>query len=80
MIAVRAGILDAVIARALLSALLRPVRAGRLEIVEPNARLGFGPLDAAQRATIHVRDPSFWRSLVRGSRGLGEAYAAGAWQ
>ena len=67
------------IARALPSALLGCIRAGRIEVVEPRARQGFGPRDAALRATIHVRDPSFWRSLMRGSRGLGESYAAGAW-
>ena len=71
--------LRTVIARTLLSALLGRVRAGRIEIVEPSARRGFGPPDAALRATIHVRDPSFWRSLLRGSRGVGESYAAGAW-
>jgi cyclopropane-fatty-acyl-phospholipid synthase len=68
-----------VIARALLAALLGRLRAGRIEVVEPNARRGFGPPDAALRATIHVHDQSFWRSLMRGSRGLGESYAAGAW-
>jgi cyclopropane-fatty-acyl-phospholipid synthase len=68
-----------VIARALLSALLGRVRAGRIELVEPTGRCVLGPLDAELQATIHVRDPSFWRSLLRGSRGLGESYAAGAW-
>jgi cyclopropane-fatty-acyl-phospholipid synthase len=68
-----------VIARPLFSALLGRIRAGRIEVVEPNARRGFGLPDAALRATIQVRDPSFWRSLMRGSRGLGESYAAGAW-
>ena len=67
------------IARALLSALMGRVRAGRIELVEPNVRRSFGPPDAALRATIHVRDASFWRALLRGSRGLGESYAAGAW-
>jgi cyclopropane-fatty-acyl-phospholipid synthase len=68
-----------VIARALVSALLGRVRAGRIELVEADARRGFGPPGAGLRATIHVHDPSFWRALMRGSRGLGEAYAAGAW-
>jgi cyclopropane-fatty-acyl-phospholipid synthase len=69
----------AVIARALFSALLGRVRAGRIEFVEPDGRRAVGPPDADLRATIHVRDASFWRSLMRGSRGLGESYAAGAW-
>jgi cyclopropane-fatty-acyl-phospholipid synthase len=67
------------IARALLSTLLRRVRTGRIEIAEPKGRRGFGPADAALRATVTVHDPAFWRSLLRGSRGLGESYAAGAW-
>ena len=67
------------IARALLSGLLGRLRAGRIEVVEPNARRDFGPADAVLRATVHVHDPSFWRALLRGSRGLGESYAAGAW-
>jgi len=68
-----------VIARTLLSALLGRVRAGRIELVEPDGRRALGPPDAELQATIHVHDPSFWRSLLRGSRGLGESYAAGAW-
>jgi cyclopropane-fatty-acyl-phospholipid synthase len=67
------------IARTLLSALLGRVRAGRIELVDANGRCTLGPQDAELQATIHVRDPSFWRSLLRGSRGLGESYAAGAW-
>jgi cyclopropane-fatty-acyl-phospholipid synthase len=68
-----------VIARTLLSALLGRVRAGRIELVEPDGRRTLGPPDADLHATIHVRHPSFWRSLLRGSCGLGESYAAGAW-
>jgi cyclopropane-fatty-acyl-phospholipid synthase len=68
-----------VIARTLLSALLGRVRAGRIELVEPGGRRALGPRDADLHATIHVRHPSFWWSLLRGSRGLGESYAAGAW-
>jgi cyclopropane-fatty-acyl-phospholipid synthase len=68
-----------VIARTLLLALLGRVRAGRIEFVEPDRRRAVGPADADLSVAIHVRDPSFWRSLMRGSRGLGESYAAGAW-
>jgi cyclopropane-fatty-acyl-phospholipid synthase len=69
-----------VIARALVSALLGRVREGRVEILEPDgSRRILGPADAELRATVHVRDPSFWRSVMRGSRGLGQAYADGAW-
>ena len=67
------------ISRTLLSALLGRVRAGRIEFVEADGRRAVGPPDAELRLTIHVRDPSFWGSLLRGSRGLGESYSAGAW-
>jgi len=68
------------IARTLLLPLLRRLRAGRIELVAPDGRRAVGPPDAELRATVHVRNPAvFWRSLRRGSRGLGRSYAAGAW-
>jgi cyclopropane-fatty-acyl-phospholipid synthase len=68
------------IARTLLLPLLGRLRAGRIELVTPDGRRAVGPPDAELQATVHVRDPSaFWRSLLRGSRGLGRSYAAGAW-
>ena len=68
------------IARTLLLPLLGRLRAGRIELVAPDGRRAVGPPDAELRATVHVHDPSaFWRSLLRGSRGLGRSYAAGAW-
>jgi cyclopropane-fatty-acyl-phospholipid synthase len=67
------------IARRLLSLLLGRVRAGRIEVVEPERRLPFGPPDAPLRATITVHDPAFWRALAGGSRGLADSYAAGVW-
>jgi cyclopropane-fatty-acyl-phospholipid synthase len=68
-----------VIARALTRALVGGVRAGRIEVVEGDARRGFGARGTELRAEITVRDPAFWRALRRGSRGLGEAYADGLW-
>ena len=67
------------IARTLVLALLGRMRSGRIEFVEPHRRRTVGPPDADLQATVRVRHPSFWRSLTRGSRGLGESYAAGAW-
>jgi cyclopropane-fatty-acyl-phospholipid synthase len=61
------------------SLLLGRLREGRLEIVEDGRRHSFGPPSAPLRATLRVHDPSFWRALVRGSRGLAQAYGAGVW-
>jgi cyclopropane-fatty-acyl-phospholipid synthase len=61
------------------SILLGRLREGRLEIVEDGRRHCFGPPSAPVRATLRVHDPSFWRALLGGSRGLAEAYGAGVW-
>ena len=58
------------------------IRQGRIELVYPQSgrRRALGPADAALRATIVVHDSaSFWRGLARGSRGIAQTYAAGAW-
>ena len=68
------------IARTAASALLARLRAGRLEIVEPDGRrTEFGPAAAELAATITVRDPAFWRAFLRGSRPLAQLYAGGGW-
>ncbi|HEX6653889.1 MAG TPA: class I SAM-dependent methyltransferase [Thermoleophilaceae bacterium] len=68
------------IARALVHGLLGRLHAGRIEVVEAGRRRSFGPADAELAATVTVNDPSFWRAIARrGSRGLGESYAVGAW-
>ena len=67
------------IARTIASAVLRRMRAGRLEVVEDGRCVAFGPEDSALRATIHVSSPHFWRALLRGSSGLARSYTAGEW-
>jgi cyclopropane-fatty-acyl-phospholipid synthase len=68
------------IARALIHGLLGRLRAGRIDVVEGGARRSFGPAGAGLSAVVRVNDPAFWRALARrGSRGLGESYADGAW-
>jgi cyclopropane-fatty-acyl-phospholipid synthase len=68
------------LSRALVSLLLRRVRAGRVEVVEGGRRRAFGPREAELRATVTVRDPAAWRAPLRGSVGLGEAYVEGLWE
>ncbi len=41
---------------------------------------GFGPADAELRARLTVNDPAAWRSVLRGSAGLGESYVDGLWE
>jgi cyclopropane-fatty-acyl-phospholipid synthase len=68
------------LSRLLASAILRRVRAGRIEVVEGARRRGFGPPSAELRATVTVHDAAAWRSLLGGSLGLGETYVEGLWE
>ena len=70
------------IARTAVTALLGRMRAGHLDIVDESdggRRLAFGPPRAPLQATITVHDASFWKGMARGSLGLAETYAGGAW-
>ncbi len=68
------------IARTAASAMLGRMRAGHIEIVEPDGtRHEFGPPDADLSTTLRAHDPGFWRALTRGSRGLAELYAQDGW-
>ncbi len=70
-------------ARAAVLALLeRRTRHGELVVREPGGRAHrFGAIDphAPLSACLHVHDPAVWTGLLRGSLGLGETYAHGAW-
>jgi cyclopropane-fatty-acyl-phospholipid synthase len=56
------------------------IRGGLLELVEPDGRqLRFGDPDADLAATVEVHSTSFYRALLGGSVGLGEAYRDGIW-
>ncbi|MEX2196119.1 MAG: cyclopropane-fatty-acyl-phospholipid synthase family protein [Thermoleophilaceae bacterium] len=66
-------------ARRIVTALLRRVRRGEIVVVEDGRRESFGDPGADLRATVHVHDRGVWRSVLRGSTGLAESYAAGRW-
>ena len=68
------------LARAAVTAALRRLRAGRIEVVEGGRRRAFGPAGAELRATVTVRDPAAWRGPLGGSVGLGETYVDGLWE
>jgi cyclopropane-fatty-acyl-phospholipid synthase len=63
--------------RSLACGLLRQIRVGSLTVVEAGHRHTFGA--GAPAATIELHDASFWRMLMRGSRGLAESYIDGGW-
>jgi cyclopropane-fatty-acyl-phospholipid synthase len=53
---------------------------GRLDLVEPGGRrLHFGDPDADLAATVEVHSLGFYRAMLGGSVGLGEAYRDGVW-
>jgi cyclopropane-fatty-acyl-phospholipid synthase len=65
------------LARKLVLSILRRIDVGRLTIVEGGERLSFGR--GAPEATVCIQDPRAWRALLRGSRGMAEAYRDGLW-
>jgi cyclopropane-fatty-acyl-phospholipid synthase len=68
------------IARTAASVMLGRMRAGHVEIVEPDGTTyEFGPRDADLSTTLRAHVPAFWRALTRGSRALAELYGAGGW-
>jgi cyclopropane-fatty-acyl-phospholipid synthase len=61
--------------RAIACRLLRRISVGSIAIVENGERVTFGA--GAPAATIDVHSPRFWPMLLRGSRGIADAYSAG---
>jgi cyclopropane-fatty-acyl-phospholipid synthase len=65
------------IARNIAEAFLTRIRVGRLVIVEDGVEHAYGSGPPAARVCVH--SPRVWRKLLRGSRGLAEAYFDGLW-
>ncbi len=65
------------LSRRIVSVLLRRLRVGSLVVVEGGERCVYG--SGAPSVTVHVRSSRVWPMLLRGSRGLAEAYAQGLW-
>ena len=73
---------EVILWRAAARALLGQIRYGSLTVVDRSdsrraRRWTFG--SGAPAAQIELRDPGFWKALMRGSRGLAESYAEGLW-
>jgi cyclopropane-fatty-acyl-phospholipid synthase len=64
-------------ARRIALAILGRIRVGRLTVIEDDRETVFG--SGAPQATVHVHDPRAWPQILRGSRGIGEAYMDGLW-
>ena len=69
---------------------LSGVRDGRLVLIEPasnglrsrapsHRRLSFGQADSELAATVEIHSPHFYRAMLGGTVGLGEAYRDGVW-
>jgi cyclopropane-fatty-acyl-phospholipid synthase len=69
------------LARRIVLRLLRRTRGGELIVVEDEGRWEFGELIAERPlvAVLRVRSARFYRQMLRGSVGLGEAYVDGLW-
>jgi cyclopropane-fatty-acyl-phospholipid synthase len=65
------------LSRRLVCLLLGRIRVGRLVIVEGRRRHELGRGNPT--ATVQVRSTRFWPLMLRGSRGMAEAYAAELW-
>jgi cyclopropane-fatty-acyl-phospholipid synthase len=65
-------------ARRLIDVVLERIRVGSLVVVENGESRVYGH-GGAPAATVYVRSPRLWPMLLRGSRGLAEAYANGMW-
>jgi cyclopropane-fatty-acyl-phospholipid synthase len=64
--------------RAMVEWLLRRIKVGTLVVVDGDERREYGGA-GAPIATVVVHSPRTWRMLLRGSRGMADAYAAGLW-
>ncbi|HTX46714.1 MAG TPA: cyclopropane-fatty-acyl-phospholipid synthase family protein [Solirubrobacteraceae bacterium] len=58
--------------------MLRRIKVGTLVVVDGEERREYGGT-GAPIATVVVHSPRTWRMLLRGSRGMADAYAAGLW-
>ena len=70
--------MSAWVCRRLASMLLRRISVGSLIVVEGEQRRRFG--SGAPAARVEIVSPRSWPKLLRGSRGLAEAFAQGLWR
>lgn len=66
------------IARRVVMRLLSRISSGSLTLIEGGRETTFGT--GVPAATVIVRSDDLWRKLLRGSRGMADAYARGMWE
>jgi cyclopropane-fatty-acyl-phospholipid synthase len=66
------------ISRRIATRFLRGISAGTLELTEDGTTTTYGTGEEP-RARVEVHDPRAWRRMLRGGRGVGEAYMEGLW-
>ena len=64
-------------ARAIAMRILARIRTGQLTILEGEETTVLG--EGAPQATVHILDPRAWPKLLKGGRGMAEAYMDGLW-
>jgi cyclopropane-fatty-acyl-phospholipid synthase len=69
------------LARWIVLRLFARIKGGELQVLEGTRRMSFGERlpERPLAAVLHVRSERFYRHLLRGSLGLGEAYVDGLW-
>jgi cyclopropane-fatty-acyl-phospholipid synthase len=67
------------LARRIVHALLGRILTGTLTVVENDREIVFGRGAGGPHARVVVNSPAAWPLLLKGSSGLGEAYARGLW-
>ena len=56
------------------------MRGCHLELIEPDGRrFTFGEPGSELSATVEIHSPTFYRSMLGGSIGMGESYRDGVW-
>ena len=69
--------MSAWLSRRLVLLLLRRITVGSLIVAEGDERLVYG--SGSPTATVQIASSRTWRMLLRGSRGMAEAFAQGLW-
>ena len=65
------------LSRAIATRVLARIHTGQLTLIEGEDTAIYG--SGAPQATVHIRDPRAWPKLLKGGRGMAEAYMDGPW-
>ncbi len=68
------------LARAAVTAAMRRVSEGRIDVLEGGRMRAYGRPGADLHAQVTIEDPAAWNGPLGGSLGLGEGYVEGLWE